>query len=219
MNRFHKYLLIDTETANSLDDPMTYNFAGSVIDQHGNVYEEGNFINADVFFGKSELMQTAYYANKIPQYLEQIERGEIKVVSWYEIKMWVKEMCEKYNIKAIIAHNARFDYRSCTVTQRMETCSRFRYFFPKGVEIWDTLKMAQDTICKQPRYIKWCNDNGYCCKNGKPRATAEILYRYISKDADFEEAHKAMEDVQIEREIFWHCVRQHKAMTRKCFKN
>ena len=219
MNRFHKYLLIDTETANGLDDPMTYNFAGSVIDQHGNVYEEGNFINADVFFGKPELMQTAYYASKIPQYLEQIVAGEIKVASWFEIKMWVKEMCEKYNIKAIIAHNARFDYKSCTTTQRMETCSKYRYFFPKGVEIWDTLKMAEDTICKQARYIKWCNENGYCRKNGKPRATAEILYRYISKDADFEEAHKAMEDVSIEREIFWHCIRQHKAMTRKCFKN
>lgn len=219
MNRFHKYLLIDTETANGLDDPMTYNFAGSVIDQHGNVYEEGNFINADVFFGKPELMQTAYYASKIPQYLEQIAAGEIKVVSWFEIKMWVKEMCEKYNIKAIIAHNARFDYKSCTTTQRMETCSKYRYFFPKGVEIWDTLKMAEDTICKQARYIKWCNENGYCRKNGKPRATAEILYRYISKDANFEEAHKAMEDVSIEREIFWHCIRQHKPMTRKCFKN
>lgn len=219
MNCFHKYLLIDTETTNGLDDPMVYNFAGSVIDQYGNVYEEGNFINADVFFGKPELMQTAYYASKIPQYLEQIAAGEIKVVSWFEIKMWVKEMCEKYNIKAIIAHNARFDYKSCTTTQRMETCSKYRYFFPKGVEIWDTLKMAEDTICKQARYVKWCNENGYCRKNGKPRATAEILYRYISKDVDFKEAHKAMEDVIIEREIFWHCIRQHKAMTRKCFKN
>lgn len=219
MNRFHKYLLIDTETANGLDCPICYNFAGSVIDQHGNVYENGNFINADVFFGMPDLMNTAYYADKIPQYMEQIRNGEIVVATWYTIKMWVKEMCEKYNIKAIIAHNARFDYKSCTTTQRFETCSAFRYFFPYGVEIWDTLKMAEDTICKQARYIKWCNENGYCRKNGKPRATAEILFRYINKDNDFVEEHKAMEDVEIERQIFWHCIRQHKPMTRKCFKD
>jgi hypothetical protein len=219
MNRFHKYLLIDTETANGLDCPICYNFAGSVIDQHGNVYENGNFVNADVFFGMPDLMNTAYYAEKIPQYMEQIRNGEIVVATWYTIKMWVKEMCEKYNIKAIIAHNARFDYKSCTTTQRFETCSAFRYFFPFGVEIWDTLKMAEDTICKQARYIKWCNENGYCRKNGKPRATAEILFRYINKDNNFVEEHKAMEDVEIERQIFWHCIRQHKPMARKCFKD
>ena len=112
MNNFHKYLLIDTETANGLDDPMTYNFAGAVIDQHGNVYEVGNFINKDIFFGKSDLMQSAYYASKIPEYLEQIRQGTITVASWYEIKMWVREVCERYGVKAIIAHNARFDYRS-----------------------------------------------------------------------------------------------------------
>ena len=198
MNNFHKYLLIDTETANGLDDPMTYNFAGAVIDQHGNVYEVGNFINKDVFFGKSELMQSAYYAHKIPEYLEQIQQGTITVASWYEIKMWVREVCERYGVKAIIAHNARFDYRSCIKTQRMETCSKYRFFFPYGIEIWDTLKMAQDTICKQARYIRWCEENGYMTKQGKPRATAEILYRYIIKDEDFVEEHKAMEDISIE---------------------
>ena len=30
---------------------------------------------------------------------------------------------------------------------------------------------------------------------------------------------KALEDVEIEREIFWRCMRQHKKMTRKCFKD
>lgn len=219
MNRKHKYLLIDTETANSLDDPICYNFAGAVIDQHGEVYEVGNFINADVFFGKPELMQTAYYAKKIPEYLEQIQNGDILVKNWFEIKNWVWEVCKKYDIKAVIAHNARFDYRSCTKTQRLETCSKYRFFFPYGVEIWDTLKMAQDTICKQTRYINWCHDNGFITKQGKVRATAEILYRYIIKDEEFTEEHKAFEDITIEMEIFWRCIRQHKRMTRKCFKD
>jgi hypothetical protein len=56
-------------------------------------------------------------------------------------------------------------------------------------------------------------------KQGKPRATAEILYRYIVKDESFVEEHKALEDITIEMEIFWHCIRQHKPMTRKCFRD
>lgn len=217
MNKRHKYLLIDTETANSLDDPIVYNLAGNVIDQHGRVYETGNFLNMDIF-ADAAFMSSAYYANKIPQYYEQIQKKEIVCKTWREIRAWLREMCKKYNVKAIIAHNARFDYVSCSTTQRYETSSKYRYFFPYGVEIWDTLRMAQDTVCKQKRYIAWCKENGYVTKNGMPRATAEILYRYISKDKTFEEEHKAMEDVNIEQEIFWYCIRQHKPMRRNCFK-
>lgn len=219
MNRRHMYLLIDTETANGLDCPICYNVAWSIIDQHGNVYAEGNFINADVFFGMPDLMKSAYYASKVPEYIEQIHAGKIKVVSWYEIRKAMREMCEQYRIKAIIAHNARFDYRSCTITQRYETCSKYRFFFPYGVEIWDTLTMARDVICPMPTYKKWCAENGYVLKNGQPRATAEIIYRFITKNNDFKEAHKALEDVEIEREIFWYCIRKHKAMRRKAFKD
>ena len=219
MDKKHKYLLIDTETANGLDDPLCYNFAGAVIDRYGNVYETGNFINADVFFDKPELMQTAYYASKIPEYLEQVKRGEIQIKSWFEIKNWVWTICAKYGIKAVIAHNARFDYRSCTKTQRFETCSKYRYFFPRNVEIWDTLSMAKDVLNQMPTYLKWCTENGLVKKNGEPRHTAEVIYRFIMKDTEFEEEHKAMEDVAIECEIFWYLTRQHKPMKRKCFKD
>lgn len=218
-NRNHKYILIDTETANGLDNPLCYNIAWKVIDRMGNVYAEGNFINRDIFFGMRDLMETAYYANKIPQYLEQIADGEIKVASWYDIKKIFRDTCEAYNVRAIIAHNARFDYRSCTMTQRYETCSKYRYFFPEGVEIWDTLAMARDVMGNRTSYKKWCFENGYTLKNGQPRLTAEILYRYISQMQDFEEEHKAMEDVNIECEIFWYLTSRKKAMRRKCFKD
>lgn len=219
MNRKHLYILIDTETANGLDNPLCYNIAWKVIDRMGNVYAEGNFINRDIFFGMRDLMESAYYANKIPQYLEQIAAGKIKVASWYEIKKAFRDTCEAYNVRAVIAHNARFDYRSCSTTQRYETCSKYRYFFPKGVEIWDTLTMARDVMGKRPTYKKWCENNGYVLKNGQPRMTAEILYRYISQMQDFEEEHKAMEDVSIECEIFWYLTSRKKAMRRKCFKD
>lgn len=213
------YLIIDTETCNSIDNPLTYNFAGSVIDRHGNTYETGSFINRDIFDGMPELMKSAYYAHKIPQYLEQIANNDITVASWYEIKEWIAEMAKKYPIRAIIAHNARFDYKACNTTQRYETCSKYRYFFPYGVEIWDTLAMAKDTICKQKKYLRFCEENGYLCKNGKPRATAEILYRFITNDTEFVEEHKALEDINIEKEIFWYCTNMKKKMRRKCFKD
>ena len=159
-----------------------------------------------------ELMQECFYLAKIPQYNAQIYKGERKVVSLYEAKKHIDELCEKYHIRAIIAHNARFDYRATTTTQRYITKSKYRYFLPYGVEIWDSLKMAQDTICKQKSYIKWCIEHNYTKKNGAPRATAEILYKYITGNNDFVESHTGLEDVLIEKEIFAHCMKQHKKM-------
>ena len=125
------------------------------------------------------------------------------------------EVFEK--VKAIIAHNARFDYRSTTRTQRYLTKSKYRFFLPYGIEIWDTLKMAQDTICKQKSYVQWAKDNGFCTKNGRPKATAEILYRYITGQKNFIENHTGLEDVLIEKEIFSHCIRQKKKMRKRAF--
>jgi len=210
------YLTIDTETANSFDDPMMYDIGGAIHDRKGNVEETFSFIIYDVFCADRELFNTAYYAKKRPMYEMQIATGQRKIVNVYAARDYIRKLCEKYNVKAIIAHNARFDYRSTTRTMRYVTKSRCRYFLPYGIPLWDTLKMAQDTICKQKAYIKWCEENDFMVR-GRPRATAEILYKYISGNEDFVEDHTGLEDVLIEKEIFAQCVRQHKKMRREAF--
>lgn len=211
------YLTIDTETANGLEDPIVYDIGGCIHDKKGNIYETFSFIIYETFYGMKDLMKSAYYANKIPQYEAQIKNGERKVVRFNTAKQKIKELCDEYEVKAIIAHNARFDYRSTTRTQRYLTKSKYRYFLPYGIPIWDSLKMAKDTICKQPTYQKWCAKNNFLTKNGKPRATAEILYKYISGDVNFKEDHTGLEDVLIEIAITCKCIAQHKPMRRECF--
>ena len=215
--RKHYYLTIDTETANTIEDPMMYDLGGAVHDRKGNVMETFSFIIYDVFCADRALFDTAYYAAKRPMYEQQIAAGQRKIVSIFTARRYVHDLCEKYNIKAIIAHNARFDYRSTNYTLRYVTKSASRYFLPYGIPLWDTLKMAQDTICKQKTYIKWCEQYGYLKKNGTPRATAEILYRYITQNEFFEEDHTGLEDVLIEKEIFAKCMAQHKKMRRNAW--
>ena len=216
-------LVIDTETANGtitkegktdFRDCQVYDFGYAVIDKCGNVYDTGSFVNSQIF-EKNYFMESAYYADKIPQYKEDIKSGKRILTDWFNIKQEVKRICDLYNIKAICAHNAAFDVRACNSTQRYLTKSKFRYFFPYGIEIWDSLKMARDVILKQPTYIRFCEKNGYTTATGKPKATAEILYRYIILNNDFIEKHTGLEDVLIEKEIVAYCFRQKKKM-RKC---
>ena len=121
----------------------------------------------------------------------------------------------EYRTNVIMAHNARFDYKSATTTQRWLTKSKDRYFFPYGTEIWDTLKMARSVLGKMPTYRKFCEENGYVTKNNQLKYTAEICYRFITKDTDFVESHTGLEDVEIETEILRYCHRQHKAMKKR----
>lgn len=213
--RKHYILVFDTETANSLDDPLVYDIGWAIVDKYGKVYETKSFINEDIFINEYELMKTAYYFDKRPIYWKRIMNGETQRKTWYEIRKEFLASIEKWGIKEVVAHNARFDYRSTATTQRWLTKSKYRYFIPKGIEIWDTLKMARDVIGTMPTYKKYCEENGYICKNGQLKMTAEILYRFIKKDETFEEEHTGLSDVLIEKDILAYCYRQHKKMRKK----
>ena len=72
--------------------------------------------------------------------------------------------------------------------------------------------MARSVIAKMPTYKKFCAENGYITKNNQVKLTAEILYRFITKDNTFIESHTALEDVLIEKEILAYCYKQKKKM-------
>lgn len=200
------YIVLDTETANSLEDPICYDIGWAVIDDEGNVLRSHSFVVADIFLNEPELMETAYFAEKIPQYQEDINNGSRQLRRLATIRKILREDCKEFNVQAIMAHNARFDYLSCNTSQRWLTSSKYRYFFPYGVEIWDTLKMARQTFGKMPEYKAFCIENGYVTARNQIRLTAEILYRFITGDNEFEEAHTGLEDVMIEKEIFKACM-------------
>lgn len=217
MNSRKTYVMVlDTETCNSyvdetgklvLDDSLVYDTGFSIVDLHGNVYEEHSYIVDDVFMKMKELMKTAYYADKIPQYWADIWRDDRKVITFKELKWLIRDKIKQYNITAVACHNARFDVNALNKTERWLTKSKLRYFFPNNVEIWDTLMMANSILSNRASYKKFCTDNGYLTKHSTPRPqlTAEVIYRFIKKDTSFIESHTALEDVQIEREIMWYC--------------
>jgi DNA polymerase III epsilon subunit-like protein len=124
-----------------------------------------------------------------------------------------------YNVKNVFAHNASFDVSALNNTIRYLTKSKFRFFFPFHTCVWDTLKMARQTIGKQRNYQRFCAENDYMTKHRKPqvRLTAEILYQYISGDHSFSESHRGLEDVIIETKIMAHCFRQHKKMVKELY--
>lgn len=196
---------------------LVYDLGWAVVDKRGKVYEKRSFVNKDIFLYEKTLMDSAYYANKLPQYWDDLRNGSRVLTSLYEIRKALKQDCEEYNVKQIFAHNMFFDYNALNNTQRWETKSKYRYFFPYGLEICDTLKMCRQLVATMPTYKRWCKKNGYMTKRNQPRLTAEIVYRYISGKDDFVEKHQGLEDVLIEKEIMAYCYRKHKKMNPRMF--
>lgn len=207
MTEQEKFIVIDTETTNSLDDPITYDIGFVVMDTTGQVYEKKSYVVADIFLDE-ELMASAFFKEKIPQYWEEIKAGKRELRRFDTIRRIFSQIVNKYDVKIISAHNARFDYRALNLTQRFLTSSKWRYFFPYGVEIWDTLKMARATLKHDAQFDQFCYDNEYLTQNMRKRFNAETLYRFITNDVSFIESHTGLEDVEIEKEIFLFCIRQ-----------
>lgn len=198
---------------------FVYDLGWAVVDKRGKVYQTRSFVNADIFLDEKSLMQSAYYADKIPQYWEDIKAGKRILTSMYNIRQTLINDCIYYNIKQVFAHNMYFDYNALNNTQRWLTKSKYRYFLPYGVEVCDTLKLSQQLIGTMPTYKRWCEKNGYMTKHKVPcpRLTAEIIYRFITGDDDFVESHTGLEDVMIEKEILTYCYRKHKRMNPKLY--
>ena len=219
------YLVYDGEVANcprnekgQLDTTsgQAYDSGWQIIDNEGNIYQERSFVNSDVFYRMPQAMKEAFFSDKIPQYKAEIKEGKRQVANTWTIWRTLLNDCKNYNVKAIIAHNASFDVKTMNATMRYQTKSKKRFFFPYGIPVWDTMKMASDTICKKSSYIQFCKENGYMTNHKKPqvRKTAEVLWRYLTGNNDFMEEHTGLEDVKIESQIFVACVKQHKKMER-----
>lgn len=209
-------MVVDTETANTYkidgklfsDDGQVYDACFRVINDEGETLEVVPVINRDVFISMPETMKDAYFANKIPQYWRDIWDKKYTVTdSWGMYKIF-RDLCNKWDVEAIIAHNAFFDIRVLNATMRYQTKSKKRYFIPYNMPVIDTMKLARNTICKTDEYIAFCKENGLMTNHAipRPRATAEALWKFLSQNIDFEEEHTGVGDTEIEARIYATCL-------------
>lgn len=205
------YLIVDTETFGTLQEPYCYDIGMAVIDKTGKIYAQYSFVVKDTFLGMAEQAATAYYANKFPQYHTDIKEGRRKCVQFSTIRNIANALLAKYDIQNVVAHNANFDCTSLNNTARL---LGYTTFFHRYVEWWDTLQMVADTIAKQKGYQNFCQVNGYMTKHKTPRPQmkAEVVYKFISGNNNFVESHTGLEDCLIEKEIFARCWRCKKKM-------
>lgn len=198
------YLVLDTETAGNFDHPLIYNIGWQVIDKKGNVYLTEEYLINEIFFN-ANLMNTAYYREKIPFYYKELQAGRLLAVNGAYVWERLEDIKKTFPKIKICAYNAGFDKFAleCTFNKPLESES--------FIDIWNMFFTFTE---KSKKYQDFCEKNGYTYidkyGNIKLRTKAEIAYRYIKNDTSFIENHTALKDVQIEVEILTFIIRQKK---------
>jgi len=198
------YLILDTETTNSTSQPLPYDIGYAICDEYGNIELERSYCVAELFIHNKPLLQTAYYAEKIPTYYEDMKLGVRKMKTLLNIRKQIFEDMRNYGITEVGAYNMNFDKRACNNSVRYETKSLIRWFFPYETEFFCIWNFACNTLCDED-FIKWAIENNFVSEKGNVQTSAEVVYRYITKQVDFVEVHKGLDDVKIETIIFAEC--------------
>ena len=209
------YLVIDTETCNTIEQPLPYDIGYAICDRQGNIQIERSFVVAETFLDMKDTMKSAYFAEKIPNYWEDIKNGSREIKSVWNIRKQIFEDMKKYNVKKVGAYNMGFDKRALNNLIRYTTKSFCRWFFPFGTEFFCIWSMACQTLLNTTSYVKFAIENGLESECGNILTSAESCYKFLTNSIDFKESHTGLEDVKIEVEIMAKCFSTHKKMDKK----
>jgi len=194
-------LVIDTETANSVEQPLPYDVGYAIVDtKTGEIFTEKSFVVAEIFLDKG-LMKNAYFAEKIPQYWKDIKTGKRTMKSICNIRKAIRKDMDFYHVKRVGAYNMGFDNRATKNDIRYISGSLIKWFFPYGTEFFCIWNMACSSILSTKDYITFALENGFVSEHDNIQTSAENAYRYLKNEVDFIESHTGLEDVKIEIEI------------------
>ncbi len=209
-------MVLDVETAGSLAQRLTYDIGLAITDKKGNIMETRSFLIKEIFMNRP-LMATAYYAQKIPSYYQDLIEGKHELVTFEHARNEIFELIEKYNVKTFSAYNLMFDLSALKNTYNYinegTIKGELEFFEPSHLEelkfkcIWS---YACEVLYSQKSFQKFAIDNGFYSDKGNYKTSAEVGYAYMTNNPHFVEEHRGLDDVLIEVAIMTRCNRQNK---------
>lgn len=213
MTKRNYYMIIDTETMTGAR--TVFDLGYKVIDRKGNVYAEASYVVAETVLAESgiaTMFADRFTRTKAPHYIASLlaDLGEFTVADFATIRADVLATIAEYDA-TICAYNVNFDLNALEKTSNaLLGCG----FFDTDPEVLDIWAMALGCICTTAKFVQFVASHGITTEKGNPQTGAEAVYRFITGDPDFEEAHTAHADCGIEQVIFQKCMGTHKKLRR-----
>ncbi len=195
--------IIDTETTKN---NMVYDLGVAILNTStGEIVDTMNAVVSETF-GDVAAMRTAYYASKIPQYLAAIDAGELEILAFSDCFKRFGELLAAHGVRSVWAYNMAFDFKALNRTISELSNGFVGCFFPDDVKCYDLMSSAINLVGNTRRYQSWALEHGYVTPAGRAKATAEIMFRFVTDDNTFIEDHTALSDAMVEADILAHLV-------------
>lgn len=157
---------------------------------------------------KGEIVEIQNFAiNKIDYWQENIDKGNLKVMSWGAIMQQLSKDIKNYEVSLFTAFNILFDRQALVSTSKIIPYKNYC----NG--LWELdfldLMLIVEIFAKQPKYKKWADNHGAKTDKGNYQCKAETIYRYITNNNEkmqmevpdsycWAESHIALEDIDCE---------------------
>lgn len=202
MARKKVFVILDVETITSAR--LVFDIAWHVCDSKGQILESYNALVEEVVttpFIFELLRKDDFMKDKCQMYIDALVMNSIDVKTLYDISCDYYAIKDRYDAEVIMcAYNAKFDYEVLNNNLKMYEGTKF---FENTDYIVDIMTMTLATICNTNKYVRWCNLNGFVTPKGNVKTNAQTVYAYLSQNRDFVEAHHALADCDIEKDIFF----------------
>lgn len=194
-------MVFDTETV-SIDKPFCYNVGYVIFDTDSlAIICKKDYVIEQVWHNPM-LFSTAYYAEKRPLYVSAMRSRKATLDKWgYVMRDMARDMRE-HKVQYAYAYNSPFDDKVFTFnTEWYHTNNPL-----DEIPVLDIRGMVSEFITNTADYKEFCEQHELFTDSGNYSGTAEALYRYITHDETFVEAHTALADSEIEAEILVTCL-------------
>lgn len=211
--------MLDTETSSIIPSNevnarhmRVYDLGLIVANREGEIFERVSMCDVTRLLARdtytntpTRQIESAYYAEKMPLYYEGLRMGAWTPANFFDMWQTVNDTIKKYHVRDVWAYNAKFDRDALNATLCEESNGFRRFFMPYGIKWRDIWSTSSECITNTAKYVKWCMRHGYVSEKGNPQTSAEIVYRYLTGNHNFVEAHTALQDCEIELVILQKC--------------
>lgn len=193
------YMIFDTETT-GLDKPFCYDIGYIIFSDEHEELARRHFI-VEQTWHNLPLFESAYYAQKRPQYVQLMRSRKATMDKYGYIMRNMKKDIREYNVTCAYAYNSDFDEKVFNFN-----CDWYKCNNPfDTIPIHDIWGYASQFITNCKAYKPFCEEHEYFTDKGNYSGNAETVFRYLTKDTSFEEAHVGLYDCEIEAQILQYC--------------
>lgn len=192
--------VFDTETTN-LERPFCYDIGYQIINTNNWAPVVKRSFVVEQVWHNLPLFTSAYYASKRPLYVSAMRARGSKLDKYGYICQQMIRDFRDFEVEYAFAYNSSFDEKVFNFN-----CDWYKCNNPfDNVNIRDIRGFVHEFLIDK-KYKAECEAHEYFTETGNYSTTAETVYRILFNEHNFDEAHTALKDAEIESDILFRCV-------------